>query len=204
MGDEERTQTRRRFLGTALLVPAAMMGTVSSPDAQAKARPTPCGDGGGLTPAQTEGPYFKPSSPLRASLLEPRMAGTRIVVEGTVLNTGCQPIARAVVDFWQADDQGQYDNAGYRLRGHQFTDDAGHYRLESIVPGLYPGRTRHFHVKLQAPGQPALTTQLYFPNEPANQRDFIWSPELVMKVRDGDGGKLAAFTFVLDVRPAGA
>jgi protocatechuate 3,4-dioxygenase beta subunit len=101
------------------------------------------------------------------------------------------------VDFWQADDRGEYDNAGYRLRGHQFTDDAGRYRLETIVPGHYPGRTRHLHVRVQAPNGPVLTTQLYFPDEPANQRDGIFTPELVMKVRDVDAGKLATFDFVL-------
>jgi protocatechuate 3,4-dioxygenase beta subunit len=125
------------------------------------------------------------------------MPGRRIVIEGSVLTTDCRPISRALVDFWQADDRGEYDNAGYRLRGHQFTDDAGRYRLETIVPGHYPGRTRHLHVKVQAPNGPVLTTQLYFPDEPANQRDGIFTPELVMKVRDVDAGKLATFDFVL-------
>ena len=125
------------------------------------------------------------------------MPGTRIVVEGSVLMTDCRPISHVLVDFWQADDRGEYDNAGYRLRGHQFTDDAGRYRLGTIVPGHYPGRTRHLHVKVQAPNGPVLTTQLYFPDEPANQRDGIFTPELVMKVRDADAGKLATFDFVL-------
>jgi protocatechuate 3,4-dioxygenase beta subunit len=125
------------------------------------------------------------------------MPGRRIVIEGSVLTTDCRPISRALVDFWQADDRGEYDNAGYRLRGHQFTDDAGRYRLETIVPGHYPGRTRHLHVKVQAPNGPVLTTQLYFPDEPANQRDGIFTPELVMKVRDVDAAKLATFDFVL-------
>ena len=71
------------------------------------------------------------------------------------------------------------------------------YRLESIVPGVYPGRTRHFHVNVQAPGRRVLTTQLYFPDEPLNQRDGIFDRDLVMKVRDGDGGKTARFVFIL-------
>jgi protocatechuate 3,4-dioxygenase beta subunit len=125
------------------------------------------------------------------------MGGTRIVVAGSVLSTDCRPIPGALLDFWQADDRGEYDNAGYRLRGHQFTDDAGRHRLETIVPGHYPGRTRHLHVRVQAPNGPVLTTQLYFPDEPANQRDGIFTPELVMKVRDVDAGKLATFDFVL-------
>ncbi len=95
--------------------------------------------------------------------------------------------------------EGPYFKPGFRLRGHQFTDATGRYRLETVVPGLYPGRTRHFHVKVQAPNQPVLTTQLYFPEEPANRRDSIFNPDLVMRVRDEEGGKLATFDFVLDL-----
>ena len=148
-------------------------------------------------PPQTEGPYFKPNSPARASLIEPGMPGTRLVVEGSVLTADCKPVPRALLDFWQADAAGRYDNEGQRLRGHQLTDAAGHYRLETVVPAQYPGRTRHIHVKVQAPGRPALTTQLYFPGESANQRDGIFDPKLVMKVRDVEGGKIGAFDFVL-------
>ncbi len=202
--NHEHSYTRREFLSVSVAVPAAfVIATAFEAGAQAsRIKQTPaCGDDN-VTPSQTEGPYFTPNSPLRASLLEQDMPGTRIVVEGTVLGMDCQPIPRALVDFWHADAQGQYDNAGFRLRGHQFTDGAGHYRLETIVPGQYPGRTRHFHVKVQAPNQPVLTTQLYFPGEPTNQRDFIFNPDLVMKVRDEGGGKLATFDFVLDVRSA--
>jgi len=204
--DNERSHSRREFLGVSVAVPAAfVVAVVSGAEAQAPAlKPTPaCGDDGPGTPSQTAGPFFKPGSPLRASLIEPGMPGTRIVVEGAVLGTDCKPVPRALVDFWQADALGRYDNAGFRLRGHQFTDDAGRYRLETIVPGHYPGRTRHFHVKVQALHQPVLTTQLYFPGESANQRDFIFNPDLVMEVREAAEGKLANFDFVLDVPPAG-
>ena len=202
--EHEPIHTRREFLGASVAVPAAVVfASLSGVLAQApKVRPTPaCGEDGVSTPMQTEGPFFKPSSPLRGSLLEPGMPGTRIVIEGSVLTTDCQPIPRVLLDFWQADSRGQYDNTGFRLRGHQFTDEAGRYRLETVVPGVYSGRTRHFHVKVQAPNRPVLTTQLYFPEEPANQRDFIFNPGLVMQVRDVENGKLATFDFVLDVGP---
>jgi protocatechuate 3,4-dioxygenase beta subunit len=160
--------------------------------------PTPeCLDDDDVTPRQTEGPYYTPNSPERTSLLEPGMSGTKIVVTGSVLDTVCRPIGRALVDFWQADDSGEYDNVGYRLRGHQFTDDTGAYVLETVVPGVYPGRTRHFHVKVQAPNQPVLTTQLYFPGEPGNATDRIFSQELLMDVQDAADGKTATFNFVL-------
>jgi len=172
---------------------------VSATEPQALA-PTPaCSDEDDVTPEQTEGPFFTPDSPERASLLEPGMAGERLVVSGFVLTTGCRPVAGALLDFWQADDAGEYDNEGYRLRGHQFAGEDGAFRLETIVPGLYPGRTRHIHVKAQAPGQPVLTTQLYFPDEPANEADGIFSQALLMDVQDAAQGKTATFTFALDV-----
>jgi protocatechuate 3,4-dioxygenase beta subunit len=151
------------------------------------------------TPAQTEGPYFKPSSPLRRSLLESGLTGTRLMITGQVLTTACTPVATALLDFWQADNAGAYDNTGYRLRGHQFTDSNGRFTLETIVPGLYPGRTRHIHVKVQPPNGSILTTQLYFPGEARNASDGIYSAELLMTVVDGANGKEATFNFV--VRP---
>ena len=166
--------------------------------AQVALAPTPaCPTGTVVTLAQTEGPYFKANAPQRTSLLEPGMAGTRLVVTGYVLTTDCQPIAGARVDFWQADDKGQYDNSGYRLRGYQLTDAAGRYSMETIVPGLYPGRTRHIHVKVQPPNKPVLTTQLYFPGEPANQRDGIYNKALEMQMQDTANGRIGTYNFVL-------
>jgi protocatechuate 3,4-dioxygenase beta subunit len=163
--------------------------------------PTPaCGDADDLTPAQTEGPYFTPNSPERVSLRESGMRGTTLVLEGLVVSRACLPVSRALVDFWQCDDAGVYDNTGFRLRGHQFTDANGRYRLETILPGIYTGRTRHIHVKVQAPNRPVLTMQLYFPNEAQNQRDGIYSPDLVLEnYRDASGGKTGSFNFVLNL-----
>src|SRR5215207_672208 len=217
--------TRRRLLQLGLALPLPMVlaacqdspgdpaesaaaPTTAAPPASAAdgaapgttLAPTPaCDDGDEPTVAQTEGPYFTPDSPERASLLEAGMPGQRLVVAGTVLTTDCRPVRRALLDFWQADDAGQYDNQGYRLRGHQFSDDQGAWRLETVVPGIYTGRTRHIHVKVQAPDGPVLTTQLYFPGEPANERDGIFSPELLLSdVRDSGGTRRGSFTFVLE------
>jgi len=202
--------SRREFLRLAAATPAAVaLAVFETERVEAQGAPPPapglsptrsCGDGA-PTPRQTEGPYFKPESPARTSLVEPGMRGTRIVVAGTVLSTGCQPVPRALVDFWQADDRGAYDNAGYKLRGHQFTDETGHYSLTTVVPGLYPGRTRHLHVKVQAPNQLILTTQLYFPGESSNVTDGLFKPHLLMTVQDTADGKAAMFNFVLESQP---
>lgn len=190
----QATATQPAPAETALEQPAA------TEVAQAESLPpTPACTDDDVTPQQTEGPFYTPDTPQRTSLLEPGMAGTPLVVSGTVLGTDCRPVAGALLDFWQADDDGVYDNAGYRLRGHQFADEEGRYHLETILPGLYPGRTRHIHVKVQAPNQPVLTTQLYFPNEPDNDRDGIFQPELLMAVEEMAEGNAAAFDFVLDL-----
>jgi protocatechuate 3,4-dioxygenase beta subunit len=208
--EEELDRSRRRFVRMLLALPglglAACQGEASSPTAPTSAvagtglQATPaCSDDDDMTVAQTEGPYFKPSSPERISLFEPGITGTRLMIAGQVLSTGCAPVSRALLDFWQADDAGVYDLAGYRLRGHQFSDDSGRFQVETIVPGLYPGRTRHVHVNVQAPNGPVLTTQLYFPGEPRNAADGIFSPRLLMSVQEAGGVFQATFNFVVRV-----
>lgn len=205
--------TRRTVQKVALALPAPLLaaalsnrsaGIMLAQSAAATSTPalapTPaCADDDDLeaTVQQTEGPFYTPDTPQRTSLLEPGMAGTRLRVSGYVYDTACQPVPGALLDFWHCDNAGVYDNLGYRLRGHQFADDEGRFTLETIVPGLYTGRTRHIHVKAQAPNQPVLTTQLYFPDEPANAMDGIFDPALVMDMEDDADGMLAFFTFVL-------
>ena len=213
---EPRDESRRRFfkilvtapivfgVGTRLpwpdILPGAEAPRAEPGPVKRGLVPTPeCGDDDEPTPAETEGPFFKPRSPLRTSLLETGIEGTRIELAGRVFSRDCRPLPHVLVDFWHADRDGDYDNVGFRLRGHQFTDEKGRFRLETVVPGLYPGRTRHFHVKVQASHSPILTTQHYFPGEPRNRRDYLFRPDLLMGVKDGAGRKQARFHFMLDV-----
>ena len=120
-----------------------------------------------VTQSQTEGPYYMPNAPERHSLLEEEMTGIRLILVGYVLDQNCQPLPNAWLDFWQAGANGEYDNTGYRLRGHQFADSQGRYYLETILPGLYSSRPiEHIHVKVQPEGGEVVTSQLYFPGQP--------------------------------------
>ena len=150
-----------------------------------------CGE---LTIPQTEGPFFKPKSPERRSLLQADSRGEKMVLTGVVLSRGCKPVANALLDFWHSDEAGEYDNRGFRYRGHQFSDAEGRFRLETIVPAQYPGRTRHLHVKVQAPGRRVLTTQVYFPGDPGNARDGLYRVDLAMRKTGGEG----RFDFVVE------
>ncbi len=161
-----------------------------------------CGD---VTPANIEGPFFSPGSPERANIREGVTAGVLLRITGRVLTTDCVPIPNAVLDFWQADDDGEYDNLGYIFRGHQFADRDGRYELETIIPGRYLNGARfrpaHIHVKVGAEQSGLLTTQLYFSGDPFNQSDSFIVPSLIMDIRDsGMDSKAAEFDFVM--RPA--
>jgi protocatechuate 3,4-dioxygenase beta subunit len=202
----EAQLSRRRLLELSLTFPALayVAGDLIDEVAAAAAPPlalTPeIADADEPTPRQTEGPFFAPRSPRRRSIIPAGAPGTRLTLTGRVLTTGGRPIPRALLDFWQADARGAYDNSGYRFRGHQHTDARGRYALQTVVPGLYTGRTRHIHVKTQAPRGRVLTTQLYFPEEARNRDDGLFDPELLLRAwRRVRGGRAARFDFVLAV-----
>jgi len=163
----------------------------------------PCDDGNAQeTQNVVEGPFYTPETPERSVLNEAGMVGTPLVLVGRVLTPDCQPIAGAVLDFWQTDGNGEYDNDGFRLRGHQFADSQGNFRLETVRPRYYKqwGLTRcaHIHVKVQGQGTSLLTTQLFFPGEELNEKDNLYKKELEVKLLEsGDGSLETRFDFVL-------
>jgi protocatechuate 3,4-dioxygenase beta subunit len=199
--DELSKPTRRRLLFNAGILAAGCEIPFADVALTQERAPTPvCHDGDEPTVRETEGPFFKPKSPERADLREPGAKGRPLELSGFVLTRRCRPLRGVVVDLWHADDKGEYDNVGFRYRGHVFTGPDGAFRFRTIVPAIYIGRTRHYHVKVQAPGSRLLTTQLYFPHEPANRRDSLFRRELLMQVADAGDGLTGQFDFVLNVR----
>jgi protocatechuate 3,4-dioxygenase beta subunit len=192
--------TRRRLLLNAGLLAAGWELSCADIVSTRELVPTPsCHDGDEPTIRQTEGPFFKPRSPERSDLREPGARARRFELSGVVLTRGCRFLPGALVDLWHADENGEYDNIGFRYRGHVITGPDGAFRFRTIVPALYPGRTRHYHVKVQAPGSRLLTTQLYFPNETANLHDGLFKRELLMRVADAGDGLGGRFDFVLNI-----
>jgi len=198
--------SRREFLRAVAVAaaPVTLLAQVrpslGQGDASLRLEPTPAVGENDLeiTPQETIGPAFEPNSPIRNNFRESGITGEPVTLTGFVLDRKGKPIKGALLDFWHADADGQYDFSGFRCRGHQFSGVNGRYELQTILPGIYPGRTRHYHVRLQAAPGPIVTTQLYFPDEPRNNSDLLFRRELLLNIRDTNPGRLANFNFVLE------
>jgi protocatechuate 3,4-dioxygenase beta subunit len=180
-------------LAAPLVLSSALVACSSGQAADTTARAASCR----ATPAQTEGPYYKAGPPRRRTFVTARTSGRRLTLRGRVLSTTCKPVGRARVDFWQADASGSYDNSGYRFRGYQLTDSKGRYRLSTVVPGEYPGRTKHIHVKVTPRGGSVLTTQLYIPGTARNNSDPIFQRSNLVRLNRAHRVWRARFNFVV-------
>jgi protocatechuate 3,4-dioxygenase beta subunit len=163
-----------------------------------------------VTRTQTEGPYWLPGSPARTNVREPGVPGEPLIFRGKVVNIRGKAIEGAWVDIWQADGEGRYDIFGYRLRGHQMTDSEGRFEHLTVVPCEYDApltnadgetrmvyRTAHLHVKVKAPERGTLTTQIYIPGSPGQERDSGYGDDCLLEMTDSPEGKIGEFTFVL-------
>jgi protocatechuate 3,4-dioxygenase beta subunit len=151
------------------------------------------------SPAQTEGPYYRTPNPETQDMLRAG-DGPMFTLRGQVVDQNCDPIPWASVALWHADLAGGYDNtAPYDIyRATYFADENGVFEFRTCRPGLYPGRTRHMHIKVDGADTNMLTTQLYWPGEPQNASDGIYDVALEMGVTTNrDGSWLGEYTFVL-------
>ena len=115
------------------------------------------------------GPFYTPNAPQRSR------TGEGLTVHGAVRSTReCKPLPGATLEWWSANPKGDYDD-GHRAT--QVTDAQGGFRYVTDMPGRYPGRPVHLHVKVTAPGHRALVTQLYPKAGPREMAfDFVLEP----------------------------
>lgn len=175
---------RRLFIGygitgiTTLLLPPACATELLQP-----------------TPAETEGPFYPLKAQKDRDFDLTRVEGQNgtaqgaiIFVEGRVLDTTGNPLADATVDLWQANAMGRYrhpDESDRNPLDPNFQGWAvvpsgrdGGFRFKTVFPGAYSagrGWTRppHIHFKISKPGFKPLTTQMYFPGQPLNEKDYL-------------------------------
>jgi protocatechuate 3,4-dioxygenase beta subunit len=129
-----------------------------------------------MTEKDIEGPYYVPGAPFKVDTICTEMGETVLILSGNVLNANCSNPLSAVLDVWHADEDGVYsmfdgDNRRYHCRGKIQTDTQGYYKFFTSLPGYYPGRPRHVHVKVSSPGYKTLTAQIYFRDDPRRHED---------------------------------
>ncbi len=146
-----------------------------------------------LTSSQTVGPFFAPAllrqDALRQVLVSQTTKGTRIRVEGRVLDGNGEPVHDALVEIWQANAAGRYNHPadlgpaaldpGFTGFGRCGTAEGGRFWFETVKPG----RVKFDDDRLQAPhicvtvfSRGLLNhavTRLYFEDEPGNGEDPI-------------------------------
>ena len=148
------------------------------------------------TLSETTGPVFSESdvcandSDLTAHHAGEPM-GERIIVTGRVMDGDGRPVAKSLIEIWQANAAGRYahkkdDHAApldpnFSGTGRALTDEDGHYTFVTIKPGAYPWgnhdnawRPAHIHFSLFGPAfATRLVTQMYFPGDPLMDYDPI-------------------------------
>ncbi len=141
------------------------------------------------TPALTLGPYYPNVLPLDQDndllLINDSITpsvGEIMWVSGRVLDAGGSPVRGAVVEIWQADNNGAYlhtaspvTNREPNFQGYGKFETAsdGRYLFRTVKPGIYPGRTRHIHYQIKTPGRGELVTQVHFEGEMLNANDGV-------------------------------
>jgi protocatechuate 3,4-dioxygenase beta subunit len=152
-----------------------------------------------LTKSDMLGPFYKENAPFKQRLGE-GIEGERLIITGKVMDTRCQPLKGTILDIWQANSTGEYDNKGFTLRGKVKTNNDGIYIIDTIIPKEYGQgditRPGHIHLKVGVPNQPTLTTQLYFEGDPylTDRED----KSLVMNTTETNETKKAKFDFVIE------
>lgn len=141
------------------------------------------------TPPMTIGPYYPDRMPLDLDNDLVRIndnitpaVGQISWISGRVLGRNGLPLRNALVEIWQADNNGAYIHSNsptgnrdgnFQGYGKFLTGSTGSYLFRTVKPGLYPGRTRHVHAQITAASGERLVTQLFIEGESLNTNDGV-------------------------------
>ena len=171
-----------------------VLGVSMLVDAINNRKPSGASESTVLGPFHVEG---APELPMGANICLDHK-GEDMVISGRILDTEGRPIAGAIIDVWQANDEGFYDvqqkgiQPDYNLRGKFRTGPDGRYWFRAVKPkfypipddgtvgkllgalGRHPYRPAHLHYILQADGFETLTTHIFDPDDPYINSDAVF------------------------------
>ena len=183
-----KTSSRRTFLKTSFTGWLLGLSLFAKGNISPKLNPTP---------PETAGPFY-PITPQKDKDFDLThvdgksnvATGQIIWIEGMVLDTSDKPIEDASVELWQANAAGRYNHPydsnsaplDKNFQGWAIgpSGEKGQFRFKTIMPGAYPAssswmRPPHIHFKISKQGYVDLITQMYFPDNPLNERDRLLS-----------------------------
>jgi catechol 1,2-dioxygenase len=176
--------------------------------------------GGTSTESTVLGPFHMVESPPRELGADIALdgKGTPCLVSGRVTGPDGEPLAGAVVDVWQTNEDGFYDvqqpgiQPAGNLRGLFTTDEEGRFWFRSVVPrfypipddgpvgqllaatGRHPNRPAHLHFIVAAPGYRPVTTHVFVADSPYLDSDAVFGVKesLIREVPEVDDPARAA------------
>jgi len=152
----------------------------------------------GATEATVFGPFFVEDAPdvELGGDVSFGAPGEPCWVEGSVTDTDGTALPGAVLEVWEADDDGLYDvqrDAGSRAaRGRLVADDQGRFRFWGLTPTPYPipddgpvgqmltatgrspMRAAHLHFMVSHPGTRTLVTHIFPGGDPIGDKDSVF------------------------------
>lgn len=145
---------------------------------------------GGCTPtfADGGGPYYQPNAPFRQNIAPENHTGEKLIVQGKVLAADCQTIIPGtVLDIWQANESGSYEDEWYR--GQITVAEDGSYMFETVIPQGYGQgtgyRPPHIHFKAYRDGQLIITSQMFLPAARNQQIEEAYIMQVESQEQDG-------------------
>lgn len=178
---------RQEFILLSDVLGASMQTITINNEAQANA-----------TEATVFGPFFVAGSPeiQLGGDIAAGAPGEPCWVEGRVTDTSGNPVPHALIEVWEADQDGlydvQYDDGRIAARGHLYSDADGRYRFWGITPTPYPiphdgpvgrllaavgrspMRAAHLHFRVQAEGFRTLVTHVFVHGDEFLDRDAVF------------------------------
>lgn len=135
-------------------------------------------------------------------------AGQRLMVSARLLDSGCVPIANAVVELWQLNPYGTMriaskndlatPNSLFSGAGRTYTDNNGRFLFTTLFPGPAKNAAPRLYLRVAAPNMPEFSTTLYFADDVRNEKDPAYKRlkedgrrrvELVMSPLNGDANR---------------
>jgi catechol 1,2-dioxygenase len=169
MLNDSRTMRRRAFLKTSTMLVVAISAPVivSCGDDKDPGK----SDDSCKTTADILGPFYKTGAPQGENVIPSGNETNPLIILGRVYSNCDNPLQGAIVEIWNADEDGAYDMSdNYFFRGSYETSGDGIYKFKTIIPGRYLNggtyRPSHIHFRITAPDHTELVSQVYFAEDP--------------------------------------